>query len=730
LKKRFPTYQQLYIKDCAPACLKIISKYYEKAISIDVLRDLCETNRIGTSLENLSKAAEQIGFRTLGVQLSLNEINLAPLPCILHWEQDHFMVLYKIHKNTYYISDPSKGLVSYTREEFLRHWIHKEATANTKQGIALLIEITPRFNSNEIQSSSGNLSVRFFLKYLKNQRSFVKQLLIGLVLSSFLQLAFPFLTQSLIDVGIVNQDISFIYLILFAQLFLYMGKLSIEVLRDWILLHIGTRVKVTMISDFIIKLMQLPISFYDSKLIGDILQRMEDHERIRILLTSSSLNLVFSVFNILIFGTILAIYNLTIFFVFLIGTVGYFLWFILFLKKRGQVDTALFNESIKDRYKVIELVNGMQEIKLHNAERRKRWTWERIQVNLYKLDLNNLKISQYQTHGTDFINEVKNMVITVIAASLVVDGTITLGMLLAIMYILGQLNLPIRLLLQFIRELQDANLSFKRLSEITNSKKEDSSNALAIETIKNRKNISVKDVSFSYPGSDKKCLKNISFTIKEQQVTALVGKSGSGKTTLLKLLLQFYEPSSGSISIGTTNLHKISNHSWRNYCGVVMQEGFIFDDTLRRNICLSDAVIDTERLNNAVIISNLSKLIDELPMGYKTLIGNKGIGLSTGEKQRILIARAVYKNPEILFFDEATSALDTENEKIIVNNLNKYYASKTSFVIAHRLSTVKNADEILVLDEGVIIERGNHQELVHKKGHYYQLVKNQLELGT
>ena len=730
LKRKFPTYRQLYLKDCAPSCLKIISKYYERDISIEYARDLCETTRIGTNLESLSRAAEKIGFRSLGVQLSTEEIKQAPLPCILHWSQDHFVVLYKIRRNDFYISDPASGLVILTQEDFLKNWIGKEATPKTKEGIALLMEITPSFQAEEIHKDHPKLSLSFFFRYLKNQRSFVWQLMIGLLLGSLLQLLFPFLTQSIVDVGIVNQDLNFIYLILLAQLFLYMGKLSIEILRDWILLHIGTRVKVTMISDFIIKLMQLPISFYDSKLVGDIMQRMEDHERIRILLTSSSLNLVFSVFNILVFSIILAIYNTSIFFVFLIGTMFYFLWFLMFLKKRAIVDTQLFRESIKDNAKVIELINGMQEIKLNNAEQKKRWSWESIQVALYKLDLKSLSISQFQTHGTDFINEIKNVVITIMAANLVIHGRITLGMLLAIMFMLGQLNLPVRLLLQFIREFQDANLSYNRLSEITHKKPENDKHAMHIDDIPDRGSIKIKDLSFSYPGTDTMCLRNISFTIKEDKVTALVGKSGSGKTTLLKLLLKFYEPLSGTIEIGNTTLKSISNHSWRNYCGVVMQDGFIFDDTLKNNICLSDSVCDKDRFTNAIEIANLAPVIDALPMGSNTLIGNKGIGLSSGEKQRILIARAIYKNPDILLFDEATSALDTENEKIIVNNLDTYYASRTTLIIAHRLSTVKNADQILVLDKGEIVERGTHLELVQKKGHYFNLVKNQLELGT
>jgi ATP-binding cassette, subfamily B, bacterial len=729
LKNRFPTYNQLYAKDCAPACLKIIAKYYHKDIGIDYLRELCETTRIGTNLENLSHAAEKVGFRTLGVKISLDQIDVAPLPCVLHWGKEHFIVLYKIQKDKYFVSDPSVGLVSYTKKQFLDNWIGKQVAANTKEGIALLIEITPRFNPENIQNEDPKLPFSFFLAYLKNHKSFVRQLLIGLFLSSIVQLLFPFLTQSIIDVGIVNQDIDFIYLILFAQLFLYIGKLSIGILRDWILLHIGTRVKVLMISDFIIKLMGLPISFYDSKLTGDILQRMEDHERIRVLLTSSSLNLVFSTFNLFVFGIILALYNTSIFFVFLGGTICYFLWFALFLKKRAQVDTTLFQESIKDNYKVIELINGMQEIKLNNAERRKRWTWETIQVKLYNLDLKSLSISQYQTHGTDFINEIKNLIITIMAANLVIDGTITLGMLLAIMYILGQLNLPLRLLLQFIKELQDANLAYHRLSEITMKQKEEEPHKIHINDVKDISNIYIRDLNFSYPGTDKLCLKNISFNIPKHKVTALVGKSGSGKTTLLKLLLKFYQPTSGTIEIGNVNLKKVSNHFWRNYCGVVMQEGFIFDDTLRNNICLSDSLFDKDRFTTAIEIANLTQLIDELPIGYNTPIGNKGIGLSSGEKQRILIARAIYKNPELLFFDEATSALDTENEKIIVNNLDRYYASKTSLIIAHRLSTVKNADEIIVLDKGEIVEKGTHSKLIEKKGFYFNLVKNQLELG-
>jgi len=729
LKKSFPTYRQLYQKDCAPACLKIISKYYQKNIQIDYLRTLCETTRIGTNLENLSHAAEKIGFRTLGVKISLDELQEAPLPCIVHWEKEHFIIVYKIHKKIFSISDPAKGLVRYTEKEFLSHWIDPQASNKTKQGIALLLEITPRFLSMESTADNSQLSFSFFVAYLKNYNPFIRQLLIGLVLSSAIQLFFPFLTQSIIDVGIVNQDINFIYLIFFAQFFLYLGKLSIEILRDWILLHIGTRVKVTMISDFIIKLMGLPIAFYDSKLIGDILQRLEDHERIRILLTSSSLNFVFSSFNLIIFGIILAIYNIHIFLIFLIGTACYFLWFGLFLKKRAQLDTELFKESTKDNYKVIELINGMQEIQLHNAERRKRWSWERIQVRLYKLDLKNLKISQYQTNGTDLINELKNMIITIMAANFVVQGKITLGMLLAIMYILGQLNLPVRLLLQFIKDFQDANLSYQRLVDITSIKNKEYAANTHIDTILNKNKIIVSNLDFKYPGTNTFCLKNISFKLKEGKITALVGKSGSGKTTLLKLLLKFYKPTSGIIKVGAVDLKDISDHSWRKHCGVVMQEGFIFDDTFRNNICLSDAIIDEQRLKNAIAISNLVDVLEELPSGYDTPIGQQGLGLSTGEKQRILIARAIYKNPEILFFDEATSALDTENEKIIVKNLNGYYTSKTSFIIAHRLSTVKNANEILVLDNGEIVERGNHTTLVKQKGHYYNLIKNQLELG-
>lgn len=729
LKNRFPIYNQLYTKDCAPACLKIVAKHYRKEIGIDYLRELCETTRIGTNLENLSQAAEKIGFRTLGVKISLDQIDTAPLPCILHWGKDHFVVLYKINKNKYFISDPSAGLVSFTQRQFIENWIGKQTGTKINQGIALLLEITPRFNNENLQSDSIKLPFSYFVAYLKNHKSFVRQLLIGLFLSSLVQFLFPFLTQSIIDVGIVNQDIDFIYLILFAQLFLYIGKLSISMLRDWILLHIGTRIKVTLISNFIIKLMELPISFFDSKLTGDILQRIEDHEKIRVLLTSSSLNLVFSLFNLVVFGIIIALYNTSIFFVFLIGTVCCFLWFAVFLKKRAQIDIELFKESTNDNYKVLELINGMQEIKLNNAERRKRWNWEAIQVKLYNLDLKSLSISQYQTHGTDFINEVTNIIITIMAANLVIKGVITLGMLLAIMYILGQLNLPIRLLLQFIRELQDANLSYQRLSEITVKETDEITEKIHIKDIKNKGGIHINDLNFRYLGTDKLCLKNISFDIPEHKVTALVGKSGSGKTTLLKLLLKFYQPNSGTIIIGNVNLKKISNNSWRNYCGVVMQEGFIFDDTLRNNICLSDSFLDKKRFNTAVKIANLTQLINELPKGYNTPIGNKGIGLSTGEKQRILIARAIYKNSDLLLFDEATSALDTENEKIIINNLDRYYNTRTSLIIAHRLSTVKNADQIIVLDKGEIVEKGTHDELIKRKGVYFNLVRNQLELG-
>lgn len=730
IRKNFPFYKQADSKDCGPTSLKIIAKYYDKIIPIQKLRDLSETTRQGSKLSGISDAAEKVGFRTLGVKISVMDLKEAPLPLILHWNQNHFVVLHKIKKESFYISDPAHGLLKYHKRELIDHWIGKNSTDNTQEGVALLIETTPKFFLSEFDTKEKRLGLPFLAKYLLKYKSLLWQLIIGLLAASLLQLIVPFLTQSVVDVGIKNQNIHFIYLILLAQLFLFIGRTAIEIIRSWILLHLSTRINISLVSDFFIKLMNLPISFFDVRMTGDILQRINDHKRIERILTTSSLNVLFSMFNLIIFGFVLAYYDWTIFAIFFVGSLLYFGWILLFLKKRKDLDYKRFSQVSQEQSKVIELINGMQEIKLHNAEKQKRWGWEFLQASLFKVSIENLSLEQYQGVGSRFINELKNILITIFSAILVINGDITLGMMLAISYIVGQLNSPIAQLIEFIRELQDARISLDRLGEIHNREDEEQQDETKTHYILDNSDILLKNVSFRYTGSETQVLKNLEMTIPAKKITAIVGSSGSGKTTLMKLLLKFYEINSGEIRVGNFYMQSVSQKAWREKCGVVMQEGYIFSDTIANNIAIGVETVDVEKLLHAVNVANIRTFIETLPLNYNTKIGMEGIGLSTGQKQRLLIARAVYKNPDYLFFDEATSALDANNEKTIMENLNNFFIDKTVVVIAHRLSTVKNADQIVVLEDGKIIEVGNHESLVKKKGNYYKLVKNQLELGN
>lgn len=726
---KFPHYKQTDAKDCGPTCLKIIAKHYKKTISIQQLRNISETTREGSSLLGLSEASEKIGFRSLGVKLTIQTLNEASLPCILHWNKNHYAVLYSIRKGVFYISDPAHGLLKYSKEEFLTHWIGNNASEKTQEGIALLVEPTAKFYDLDFDTDKPTFGFKFLSKYVFKYNRFLWQLVIGLIAASLLQLIFPFLTQSVVDVGIKNQDVHFIYLILFAQLALFIGRTAIEVIRSWILLHLSTRINISLVSDFFIKLMNLPIAFFDTRMTGDILQRINDHKRIERILTTSSLSVLFSMVNLVVFSFVLAYYNLLLFGIFLAGSFLYFLWIIIFLKKRKDLDYKRFSQVSQEQSKVIELINGMQEIKLHNAEKQKRWSWEFLQARLFKISIEGLALEQYQSVGSNFINEVKNILITVLSAKLVIDGEITLGMMLAISYIVGQLNSPIAQLINFIREVQDAKISLDRLSEIHNKEDEEQQDAEKISEIPLNSDIQLSKVSFRYIGSDQMVLKDLDLLIPANKITAIVGVSGSGKTTLMKLLLKFYQPNKGGIKIGNYNLKNVSQKAWRNECGVVMQEGYIFNDTIANNIAVGVDFVDKQKLAHAVDVANISEFIESLPLSYNTKIGMEGVGISTGQKQRLLIARAVYKNPNYLFFDEATSALDANNEKVIMEKLNTFFEDKTVVVIAHRLSTVKHAHQIVVLDQGKIVEVGNHEVLVKQKGNYYNLVKNQLELG-
>lgn len=737
--KKFPFYLQADSKDCGPTCLKILAKHYGKVLPIQSLRDLSETSREGSNLLFLSDAAEKIGFKTIGVKISLNKLGEVPLPCILHWNNNHYVVLYDVPNSkkrlkggkSYKISDPAIGLIDYSEEEFLKFWIGNNADETTVEGIALLVEPTPKFHQSEFdKEDKKTIGFALLFQYLFPYKSYVVQLAIGLFAGSLLQLIFPFLTQSIVDVGVQNKNISFIYLVLIAQLFLFIGRTALELIRSWILLHLSTRISISLISDFFIKLMNLPISFFDVRMTGDIMQRINDHHRIEKIITTSSLSTLFSVVNMFIMGGVLAYYNLKIFAVFSIGSALYFGWVTLFLKRRKELDYKRFSEVSQEQSKVIELINGMQEIKLHNAEKQKRWGWEFIQARLFRVSMKGLVLEQTQSVGSNFINELKNILIVFLSAKLVIEGQITLGMMMAISSIVGTLNAPVIQLIGFIREAQDAKISLARLSEIHDKEDETEQEKTQTSEIPQNDNINIKNLSFRYTGSDIPVLEDLNLTIPSNKVTAIVGTSGSGKTTLMKLLLKFYEPNRGEINVGKTPLKNISQKAWRNHLGTVMQEGYIFSDTIANNIAVGVDVIDKERLVYAAEVANIKDFIADYPLGYNTKIGMEGVGMSTGQKQRLLIARAVYKNPEMLFFDEATSALDANNEREIMEKLNLFFKDKTVVVIAHRLSTVMNADQIVVLEKGKIVEMGSHQELVNLKGSYFKLVKNQLQLGS
>lgn len=727
---KFPFYQQFDVMDCGPSCLRMVAKYYGKHFSNESLREKSYITREGVSLLGISDAAESIGMRSMGVKITFDQLKKeAPLPCIVHWGQQHFVVVYKISKGKVYVADPAFGRLEYSEKEFCEKWVSTVEDGQGK-GICLLLQPSPDFYK-EADEKSNRTGFRFVLNYLKPYRKLVIQLLLGFLLGSLIQLVLPFLTQSVVDIGINNQDIGFIYLVLLAQLVLFISRMSVEFIRSWILLHISTRINISIISDFLIKLMKLPLGFFDSKMIGDILQRIEDHDRIERFLTAQSIGVLFSVFSMVVFSIVLAIYSLKILLIFLLGSALYFVWIYVFMKRRRELDYKRFNKLSENQSKLIQIINGMQEIKLNNYEKQKRWEWERVQAGLFKVSVKSLSLQQYQDAGSVFINETKNILIIIIAATAVVNGELTLGMMLAIQYIIGQLNTPLRQLIGFMHNAQDAKISLERLSEIHEKKDESDADASYVKNLPENKGISISNLVFQYEGPrSPKVLNDINLEIPEKKITAIVGTSGSGKTTLIKLLLGFYPPVAGDIKIGGTRLANFSPKMWRDNCGVVMQDGFIFSDSIAKNIVVNDDIVDQERLIRAVKLANIQDYIESLPLSYNTKIGQEGVGLSQGQKQRILIARAIYKSPEYLFFDEATNALDANNEKLIMENMDQFSAGRTVVVVAHRLSTVKNADQIVVLEKGEIVERGTHDELISKKGKYFELVKNQLELGN
>ena len=724
-----PYYPQHDAMDCGPTCLRMVAAFYGKRYSLEGLREKSFITREGVSMLGISEAAEKIGFRSICVQVGYEKLQEAPLPCIIHWNQQHFVVVYKLNDKHVWVADPGAGKLKYTKEEFCNCWLSSRKNEEDT-GVALLLEPTPEFYTIEDEGDEVNRKgFSFLYSYLRPYRGLVGQLLLGLLLGSMIQLMLPFLTQSVVDFGINNQNLGFIYLVLIAQLMLSFSSSAVDFIRGWILLHLGTRINIALISDFLIKLMKMPISYFDSKMTGDILQRINDHKRIQDFLTGSSLSVIFSVFNIIIFGIVLLVYSGMIFLIFMGGSALYVAYVWLFMKKRAELDHKRFAQQSANQSTVVQLVNGMQEIKLSACEQQKRWEWERIQAKLFKVNIKSLALRQYQDSGAVLINQSKNLLITALVASLVVKGEMTLGMMLSVQYIIGQLNSPVNELIAFARDMQDARLSMDRLSEVRDKPDEEDPTRELLREIPEGKEIRLQNLNFKYdPLSEYPTLDNVSMVIPPDKQTAIVGMSGSGKTTLVKLLLGFYPPASGDIFIGDTPLGSYSIREWRKRCGVVMQDGFIFSDSIAGNIAPGVEHIDKKRLRHAAEVANIHDFIEELPLAYNTKIGQEGHGLSQGQKQRILIARAVYKDPEFIFFDEATNALDANNERTIMNNLQTFFKGRTSVVVAHRLSTVRNAEQIIVIEQGRIAETGTHEALIALEGRYYKLVKNQLEL--
>ena len=736
--KKFPFIKQPDSMECGATCLRMICQYYGKNYSAETAQQICVVTRKGVSLLSMSDAAEYWGFRTVCGRISLEKmVSQRPFPCILHWNQDHFVVLYDVKKKrngkyVFYVADPAKDLLKLDEEVFKEGWLSTQSHGEEK-GILMALQPTTAFFEKEDEKRTDRRQVVSFLwQYVRPYKRFWLQLIWGLLVGSLLQMLFPFLTQAIVDKGIAGKDIGLIYLILLGQLMLVISRSSVDFIRRWILLHISTRINVALLSDFLIKLMRLPMRFFDTKKTGDLIQRIEDHSRVERFLTAQTLNILFSTFGFVVFGAILCYYDISIFGLFLLGSLLYVFWTLFFLKKRRVLDYEMFEQRAKNQSQVMQLLNGMQEIKLQNCERRRRWEWEDIQADLFQYSIASMKLQQSQEAGSILINEVKNIVITVVAAAAVIKGDLSLGMMLSIQYIIGQLNAPIEQLAQFLYGWQDVRISLERMKEIRDREEEESESRSISQfpSTSCEMDIQLEHLTFQYEGiHSPKVLDDVCLTIPHGKVTAIVGTSGSGKTSLIKLLLGYYEPVSGDIRIGGTSLLDFSLKWWRNQCGVVMQDGYIFSETIARNIAVDDGDIDKERLQQAVRIANIEDFIENLPLKYNTVIGQEGQGLSQGQKQRVLIARAVYKRPDFIFLDEATNSLDANNERVIVGNLSSFYKGKTVVVVAHRLSTVRNADQIVVLEQGRVVEIGNHQALIARKGAYYNLVKNQLELG-
>lgn len=732
MHKKFPHYNQYDTADCGPACLRMIARYYGMEYSAEMLRRHCYISREGVSMLGISEAAEYIGFETAAVKITFKQLSEEGVfPCILHWNQKHFVICYGIEKCRYggykiHISDPASQRLTYTKDEFERCWIGPN-NGNDCYGVALMLEPGEKFGKVPEERKKNGLCIRSFWGYLTPYRSMIGQLMLAMLVGSLIQLVLPFLSQAMVDQGINGRDMDIITMILMAQLFFFMSTLSIDYIRSWITLHMNTRIDISLIADFLVKLTAMPLQFFDSRMTGDILQRIGDHGRIKNFLLGNSIRIVFSMINFLVYLCILAYYNMTVLGIFVAGNALYVAWVSFFMRYRRELDIKRFSQSAIEQSKMIQLVQGMQDIKLNNCERQKRWEWERIQVQLFKIGLDGLRIEQIQQSGSVFFTQTTHILIYYIAARAVVEGGMTLGMMMSLSYIIGQVSAPISEFIGFARGFQDAKISLERLNEVHSQDDEETGIEVKRTELPYDRDIEIEHLSFSYNGSEQElALKDISLHIPAHKVTAIVGESGCGKTTLVKLLQGFYDPTRGSIRVGGTALSDINPHVWRASTGSVMQDSFIFSDSIADNIAVNAEESDRERIKYAGRIARIDDFVASLPLGYDTVIGMEGKGISQGQRQRILIARAVYKNPEYIFLDEATNSLDAINEAAIMDNLQKFYEGRTVVISAHRLSTIREADQIVVMEKGEIVERGKHQELLERKGVYYELVRNQI----
>ena len=715
---------------CGIACLQMICKYYGKEYSYSYVSKICIATTEGVSMLALEEAAVILNLKPITGRLTVGELYYVSNPCILHWNQNHFVVLYKVKKGKkFYIADPGKGLVSYNIDDFKQHWIGTGQGEEGK-GIAMFLEPDPQFyKQKKGLEKDDERSFGFLFGYIDQYRKYFLQILLGLFVGSLLQLALPFLTQNIVDIGIKNQDIGFIWLILLGQLVITISRTSVDFIRRWLLLHISMRINISLVSDFFIKLLQLPMSFFDTKLMGDLMQRIGDHSRVNSFLTQQTLSVAFSMISFAVFSCVLLVYNRLIFFIFLLGSLLYGGWMTLFLRRRKVIDYELFEQQAINNNKTYQFLTSMQEIKLQDCEQRRRWEWEDVQADLFKVQMKSLKLQQTQEAGSIFINELKNMTITVVSATAVINGSLTLGMMLAVQYIIGQLNSPIEQLMHFIYSIQDVKISLERINEIHKKDNEEDAGRIRTELGDESHDIVLSHIDFKYdPHALSKTIEDVSIYIPEGKITAIVGASGSGKTTLIKLMLGYYPVMNGEITIAGHNITEYNLKWWRRQCGVVMQDGVIFSESIARNIAVDDDEINQERLEMAAEIANVKDFVMALPLKFNTNIGRDGMGLSQGQKQLLCIARAMLTNPEILILDEATSSIDTLTEIRVQKAFAKMMSGRTSFVVAHRLSTIKESDIILVMRDGNIVEQGSHKELLNKKGFYYELYHSQFNI--